>query len=259
MGSIISIVNNKGGVGKTTTAINLAHALSLKGKKVLLVDMDTQCNTTGFFDVQPEKSLYELLTDITTTPIRCIYPTQIAGVHILPNVENTAFIESDLYSDPTHVRFLLDRLRPHIIDRYDVTLIDCPPSMGCFVWMAMVASDFVVIPIEAGSRMSLEGITKTIRAINEIRTSTLNEHLLLLKFLYTKANLRRSADMSALTVLKERFPGQIFETTIHEATAIKQAEMVRETVLKNAPKSKSSVKFKELADEVLNEIEGLKN
>ena len=197
MGKIISVVNNKGGVGKTTITVNLAHALAMQGKKVLIVDVDSQCNSTSFFNLAPGcASLYELLASVydeeapEIKPESCIYPTEI-GCSILPNVEEMAFIEAEFYKNESYIVALRERLREYATKEFDITLIDCPPSMGAFVYMAMIASDFIIVPIRAGSRFSLDGITKTINAINQIRRTKLNEGLVLLKFLYNMADLRR--------------------------------------------------------------------
>lgn len=256
MGKIISVVNNKGGVGKTTTTVNLAHALALQGKKVLVVDMDSQCNATSFFLSDIGKnytSLYELLGEEAASPVDCIYPTKI-GCSILPNVEETAFMEAEFYKTDAYITVLKDRLRDFAVQNFDITLLDCPPSMGAFVYMSMVASDFIIVPIKAGSRFSLDGITKTINAINDIRQSKLNENLVLLKFLYNKVNMRRLADQHSFEVLSMRYPGQVFEETIIETTMLQTSEIISETVFQSAPKSKIASKFRALAKEVLNEL-----
>ena len=183
----------------------------------------------------------------------CIYPTKI-GCSILPNVEETAFMEAEFYKTEAYITILKDRLRDFAVQNFDITLLDCPPSMGAFVYMSMVASDFIIVPIKAGSRFSLDGITKTINAINEIRQSKLNENLVLLKFLYNKANMRRLADQHSFEVLSMRYPGQVFEETIIETTMLQTSEIISETVFQSAPKSKIASKFRALAKEVLGEL-----
>ena len=176
------------------------YGFAFEGKKVLIVDVDSQCNSTSFFNLAPGcASLYELLASVydeeapEIKPESCIYPTEI-GCSILPNVEEMAFIEAEFYKNESYIVALRERLREYATKEFDITLIDCPPSMGAFVYMAMIASDFIIVPIRAGSRFSLDGITKTINAINQIRRTKLNEGLVLLKFLYNMADLRRLAD-----------------------------------------------------------------
>ena len=257
MGKIISVVNNKGGVGKTTITVNLAHALAMQGKKVLIVDVDSQCNSTSFFNLAPGcASLYELLASVydeeapEIKPESCIYPTEI-GCSILPNVEEMAFIEAEFYKNESYIVALRERLREYATKEFDITLIDCPPSMGAFVYMAMIASDFIIVPIRAGSRFSLDGITKTINAINQIRRTKLNEGLVLLKFLYNMADLRRLADKHSLTILNNRYPGQVLTEYISEATMLRSSEMLSETVFQSSPRSKVAAKFRSVAREIL--------
>ena len=235
MGKIISVDNNKGGVGKTTITVNLAHALAMQGKKVLIVDVDSQCNSTSFFNLAPGcASLYELLASV--------YDEEAPEM---------AFIEAEFYKNESYIVALRERLREYATKEFDITLIDCPPSMGAFVYMAMIASDFIIVPIRAGSRFSLDGITKTINAINQIRRTKLNEGLVLLKFLYNMADLRRLADKHSLTILNNRYPGQVLTEYISEATMLRSSEMLSETVFQSSPRSKVAAKFRSVAREIL--------
>ena len=123
--------------------------------------------------------------------------------------------------------------------------------MGAFVYMAMIASDFIIVPIRAGSRFSLDGITKTINAIDQIRRTKLNEGLVLFKFLYNMADLRRLADKHSLTILNNRYPGQVLTEYISEATMLQSSEMLSETVFQSSPRSKVAAKFRSVAREIL--------
>src|ERR1035438_8347526 len=131
---IIAMVNNKGGVGKTVSSVNLAAALANRGKKVLVIDNDPQCNATSLLigDSTPENTLYEAFTE--GTPInKCIYPTQF-GVDVVPNAQITSQIEADLYQDTARSYALLKNFaRDYATEHYDITIIDCPPSLGLWV------------------------------------------------------------------------------------------------------------------------------
>jgi chromosome partitioning protein len=162
-----------------------------------------------------------------------------------------AFIEAEFYKNESYIVALRERLREYATKEFDITLIDCPPSMGAFVYMAMIASDFIIVPIRAGSRFSLDGITKTINAINQIRRTKLNEGLVLLKFLYNMADLRRLADKHSLTILNNRYPGQVLTEYISEATMLRSSEMLSETVFQSSPRSKVAAKFRSVAREIL--------
>lgn len=261
-GRIISVVNNKGGVGKTTITLNLAHAMALQGKRTLIVDMDSQCNATSMFDLGRCVGLYELLAPISDPnakdyqPSQCIYTTSL-GCSILPNAEETAFLEADFYRHDNYLTVLREKLRQYAIDKFDITFIDCPPSMGAFVYAAMIASDCIIVPIKSGSKYSLDGITRTIHAINEVRKSKLNEDLILLKFLYNKANMRRVADQYALRVLEDNYPGQIFNEVIPETTSLQVTEMGSQTIFQWAPRSKIAQKFRDLAKETMSYLDEL--
>ena len=253
---IISMVNNKGGVGKTTSTVNLAHALGNRGKKVLVVDNDPQSNATSLLlgDIEPAHTLYDALIDGVAAP-QCIYPT-LYSLDILPNSQATATIESDLYGDAAKNYFLLKNIiRTHAAENYDVTLIDCPPSLGLWVIMAMIASDAVIVPVEAGSRFSLDGLTSVYTAIEQVRASKVNKDLTFLKALINKVDMRTSSSKLIVDTMRSRYPQNTFETTIPTNDAIKQAEISRTTCLKYDPQSTGSKRYRALADELIELVE----
>jgi len=249
---ILSIVNNKGGVGKTTSTVNLAHALALRGKRVLVVDNDPQSNATSLLmgDKEPPHTLYDALIEGVPV-VQCIYPT-LFGLDILPNSQATATIESDLYADTTKNYFLLKNiLRAHATENYDVTLIDCPPSLGLWVIMSMIASDAVIVPVEAGSRFSLDGLSSVYTAIEQVRASKVNQSLVFLKALVNKVDMRTTSSKIVVETMRTRYPGNLFATTIPTNDSIKQAEISRTTCLRYDPQSTGSKRYRLLADELL--------
>ena len=258
--AIISLVNNKGGVGKTVSTVNLAAALANKlpkGKKVLVVDIDPQANATSLLmgDVEPQITLCDMLID--GAPIaECIYPT-VFGVDLLPNETDMAAYEADLYQNTSSSYFLLRKiLREYATSNYAVTLIDCPPSLGLWVIMAMASSDAVIVPVEAGSRFSLDGLASIYKAIEHIRTSQVNTNLIFLKALINKVDLRTSSSKVIVQAMRTRYPNNTFTTTIPTNDAIKQAEMNRTTCLRYDPQSTGSKRYRALADELLELING---
>ena len=257
---IIAMVNNKGGVGKTVSSVNLAAALANRGQRVLLIDNDPQCNATSllFGDTTPDNTLYEAFTD--GTPIKkCIYPTTY-GVDLLPNSQITAQIEADLYQDTVRSYALLKNLaRDYATEHYDVTLIDCPPSLGLWVIQAMACADGIIVPIEAGSRFSLDGLSSIYTSIESIRATKINKDLRFLKTLVNKVDMRTSSSKIIIEKIRELYPNNVFDTTIPTNDSIKQAELQRTTCLRYDPQCSGSKRYRALAEELVNLISDDKN
>lgn len=252
MGTIISIVNNKGGVGKTSTTINLAHALSNRGRSVLVVDLDSQANASEIL-VQPdsvESTLYELLNGDAPAE-RCVYPTEYERVSCLPNVEETSSLEFELAVDiPRSYGLLRDRLREHARSSYDYTLIDCPPNLGFYVVNALYASDFVVVPILSGSRFSLRGLTKALALIGAIRDKA-NPDLRFLRLLVNNVDKRTAMAKLTMRQIQQSFREEdFFDTTIPSNSTFQQAEHAGKSVIRFAPKSTGAKYYRELAREL---------
>lgn len=252
---IISIINNKGGVGKTTLTCNLAHAIANKGKRVLVIDHDPQSNTSSILTPQSgdPKTLHDLYAD--GIPIsQCIYPTPYSNVDILPNEGSTAALELELYQDVrTSYHLLRENLRDYAMANYDLVLIDCPPTLGLWVVMSLVASDCAIIPIEAGSRYSIDGFVAAFDAINTI-SQRVNHGLKFLKAVINKVDLRANISRMSVEHIRKQFGDKVFETTIPINSDIQKAEMGGETVVRFAPQSTGAKRFRLLADEILEMI-----
>lgn len=260
MGKIIAIVNNKGGVGKTTITVNLGHALANKGSDVLIVDMDNQCNATStFFQQVPEDTLYELLDSDGTDPNKCIYPTPYDRVFFLPNTEDSGGLEPIFMTrDDRGYNLLQERLRDYAIGKYDFTLIDCPPNLGLFTLQALTAADFVICPVTGGSKFAAIGLDRTIRTIKYVQES-LNPHLRFLRLVLNQLDRREGVDKAFITSAMTNYPGLVFETMIPRCTAVKQAEALGQTVIRSAPKATATIKFRKLANELLEMFDGKEN
>ncbi len=257
MGTIIAVINNKGGVGKTTVTCNLAHALGLEGRRVLVVDLDSQCNTTQLLfpqDTQPRNSLYELLVkDNNVLPLTdYIYSTRYDNVFCLPNVPETAALEPQLIVGAPESFFRLKQLlRDHAVGYFDFTLIDNPPNIGAFVLCALQAADFVVVPVKAGSAFSVAGLLQAVRLINDVRQQG-NSDLRFLRLLVNQVDRRTSISKAITRQLADAFrPDQIFETTIPMNTLFEQAEAAGQTLLEFSPSTAGSRAYRDLAREIM--------
>jgi chromosome partitioning protein len=254
---IIAVLNNKGGVGKTTVTCNLAHALARRGRRVLVVDLDSQCNATSLLippEQTPERSLFDLLArDALAAPLGdYLQPTPYDGVFCLANVPQTASLEPEVIAGaPDSYARLRRHLRDYALENFDVTLMDNPPNLGAFVMCALTAADFALVPVKAGSAFSVAGLVKAVRLIHEVKAQR-NRDLKLLRLLITQVDRRTLISRT----LAERLAGafredQIFRTAIPVNTAFEQAEAAGATILGHNPGASGARAFEELAGELL--------
>ena len=257
MGVMIAICNNKGGVGKSSISCNLAHCLAIKGKRVLVIDLDPQANSTSLLlpDTEITMSLHTMYKD-GVSAAKCIYPSPYELVDILPNVNKTAALEMDMYQDVKKSYFILRDKTRDIVDNYDVIICDCPPNLGLFVVMALVASDCAIVPIVSGSRFSLEGFSTAFDAIEAI-SKNLNKDLKFLKAVINKVDKRTSISRIAVEHINRQFGDRVFATTINTNTDIERAEFERQTVTRFNPQSTGARKFRALAEELIECLAGV--
>lgn len=259
-GKIIAVVNNKGGVGKTSVSVNLGHALANKGHRVAVLDLDSQCNSTSLLVERGiiRNTVYELLSDTRTDPEFCTYPTAYDNLFCIANDEDTAALEMELLENPgvPAAYFILrNRCREHLQNRFDFTLIDCPPNLGFFVLSALYCSDFVVVPVIAGSAFSLEGLAKAAKIIGQISEGP-NPDLRFLRMLVNNVDMRTHFGKTCMTQLRGQFGGeQVFETYIPASAAFQQAEAMRRTLLRHSSNANASKAYRDLAQELTTIIE----
>ena len=261
MGYIIAVLNNKGGVGKTTITCNLADGLGKKHKSVLVVDLDPQCNASKMLlntNTHIRKSIYEVLDPDESNDLSgCFYPTTCKNVSMIPNISETGGLEPDIINNAPDSFFQLrNKIRDKAIDEFDYTLIDCPPNMGSFVLCALYTSDFAIVPIKAGSVFSIEGLIKASNLISEVRKKG-NPDMRFLRLLINAVDKRTSISKSVISQLHAIFnKDQVFETKIPVNTTFELAESGNKTVFQQDPSSTGARAFRSLTKEVISILEG---
>lgn len=253
-GIIISIINNKGGCSKTTTTCNLAHTLGKLNKKVLVIDNDSQCNSTDILldGIDIGNSIYDILTSSKVIIAKCIYSTTYSNVFCLPNDQRTAALEIALAKEfPESLTKYRNKIRDYARSNYDIVIVDNPPNLGLFVAMSLYMSDFVIVPNEAGSQFSLEGLLNAVEFINDIRENG-NPDLKFLRLLITKVDRRTNACTAILAQIEQSFSkDQVFKTIIPINAAFQQAELLKKTLVRHAGGTPGAKAYKSLANELV--------
>ena len=250
MGKIISLANQKGGVGKTTTAINLTASLASLGKKVLLIDADPQANASSGLGIDIrslEFTIYECLID-NVPPIQAIHPTEVENLFILPSHIDLVGAEIEMLNMENRERVLqnmLTSLKP----LYDYLLIDCSPSLGLITVNALTASDSVIIPVQC-EYFALEGISKLLNTIKIIK-SKLNPQMEIEGFLLTMYDNRLRLANQVYAEVKKHFQGMVFETVITRNVRLSEAPSHGKPVLLYDSESKGSTNYMDMAKELI--------
>jgi chromosome partitioning protein len=250
---IISITNQKGGVGKTTTAINLAAALATKGMRTLLVDLDPQANSTmSYLDRRSvDKSMFDVLTDSGVTLKEVIRKSELKNLDVAPARISLAKIESKLLGEIDghfRLRDKMDGARK----AYDAILIDTPPTLGMITVNAMVASSHILIPIQS-SYFALEGTDDLLETIEKIKARP-NPTLRILGVVITLHDKRTVIGKDVYDQITSVFGKQVFKTTISKSVRLEESPAHRESIFTFAPRSSGANEYYSLSEEVLSRV-----
>ena len=256
---IIVIANQKGGVGKTTTTINLSAACAMQGNTVLLIDLDPQGNTSLSF-VDPQEvgeSAFELFTEADRPWENFIYPTKVERLDIVPSKINLAKLESKLVGDFDAIFRLRDRIE-QIRSKYDLIFIDTPPTLGLITVNALVAATDVLIPVQS-SYFAMEGTDDLLETIEKIRSRP-NPDLNLLGVLITLFDKRTTLSRDVEAHIRQVFGEKTFETIISRSVRLEESPAHKQTIFTFSPNSSGSIEYQKLSREVLSRVQkGLAN
>ena len=257
MGKVIAIANQKGGVGKTTTAINLAASLAVLEKKVLIIDADPQANTTSGLNFSPDndqkRTLYEVMIGRIGVEDALIQ-TELASLHMIPSHINLVGVEIEML-DADERESILKKVLAPVKDNYDYIIIDCSPSLGLITVNALTAADSVIIPVQP-EFFALEGLGKLLQTIRIVQNGV-NPDLTIEGFVVTMFDGRTRVHTQVVSQLREHFKDMVFQTIIQRNIRLSEAPSNGKPIVLYDIMSNGSSNYLNLAKEVLDKNPGI--
>jgi len=251
---IIAIANQKGGVGKTTTAINISAALALLGNRILLVDTDPQAHSTVTCINDPSKlelSLYDVMTNSSTKTEDVIVTSTIPGLDVINSKISMAKLEPMLVGE-IDGHFRLKDVLESIRKNYDFIFIDTPPTLGLITINSLVSADSVLIPIQS-SYLSLEGTDDLLETIDKIKKIA-NTELKILGVIITMFDKRTNISKDVLKRIKKVFGDKVFDTLVSKSVKLEESPAYKESIFTFAPHSIGAIQYQEIAKEILKRV-----
>ncbi|MDQ6626773.1 MAG: ParA family protein [Verrucomicrobiota bacterium] len=249
---IVAIANQKGGVGKTTTAVNLGCALAQKGQRILLIDLDPQGNATSSFGLQEleGESLYEPLLGEAKVADK-VLPTRVDGVFIIPADLDLAGAEIEIARGENHLTRLSETLAPFRADEtFDYIFLDCPPSLGILMTNALAAADELLTPIQC-EFFALEGLVKIVRVIEQVRNSGANDHIEIAGIVMTMFDGRTNLSGQVVAEVRAHFAERVYQTVIPRSVRLSEAPSFGKSIFEYDPNGPGARAYRSLADEFL--------
>jgi len=249
---IVAIANQKGGVGKTTTAVNLGAALAELSHRILIVDLDPQANATSSFGLEgvEQISLYEpLLGEASIT--EKIFPTRRDDLFIVPADLDLAGAEVEIARMPNHLTRLAETLKPlHTDETFDFVFLDCPPSLGILMSNALAAADELLTPIQC-EYFALEGLVKIVRLIEQVIDSGANQRLELAGIVMTMFDARTNLSQQVVADVRKHFGERVYQTVIPRSVRLSEAPSFGKSILEYASSGAAAQAYRALAREFI--------